>query len=580
MEELLNYKVAYFSLEIALESRLKSYAGGLGILAGDLLRSAADLRLPLVGVSLLNDQGYFKQVMTKDGQQIEEPVADYDFSKLIKLPVEVTVNIGRESVRVVAWQYLITSQSGQASLNETGRRSAKAAIQPTADYQVPVILLDTNCAGNSTSARQITRRLYGGQGLDRLKQKIILGRAGVKILQALGYNSLQKFHLNEGHGVFAAVEDFLSSPGTDLEARLEMIRQKCIFTTHTPVNEAINTYDIQEILEYQPDFPVGLPGLAQNGQINMARVGLYFSHYSNAVSQSHQRTAQKMFPEYKLQAITNGVHSATWTAPEFQKLYNQYLPGWQADEKQFLQAGLIPTVDLKKAHQQAKHRLLQYIYQSFQLKWSEEIFTLGLARRFTPYKRLDLIFRDLERLLAIQKASGLIQIVCAGKAHPQDQAGQAMIKPIHQIKQDYKSRLALVFLEDYDIEQAQLITAGVDVLLNTPLPPLEASGTSGMKAAHNGVPQLSTLDGWWSEGYLAGQTGWAIGQGLGREADPDIDAHDAARLYELLEKEILPLYYQQPEKWAEMSRSTIVHNAPIFNTHRALKQYWREAYQL
>jgi len=553
-----DFPVAYFSLEIALENSLKSYAGGLGILAGDLLRSATDLELPMVGISLLNDQGYFQQAIDSSGRQQAEPVTDYDFSKLEKLAPIVSVNIGQEPVKIRAWQYSF-------------RRNTHIG---------PVILLDTNCPENSASARQLTRRLYSGDKFDRLKQKIILGRGGYKMLQALGYGNLQKLHLNEGHGVLAALELFLSSSQPDSDSRLAAVRQQGVFTTHTPVNEAINTYSVKEMLDYQPDFPVNLPGLVQEEQINMARVGLYFSGYSNAVSKSHQRVAQKMFPEYSIQAITNGVHAATWTAPEFQELYDEYLPGWRSSGQKFLQASLIPAEKLAAAHQGAKRRLLDYIYQKQKIELSPEIITLGLARRFTPYKRLDLLFFDLERLLALQKKAGPIQIICAGKAHPQDQSGQAAISRIQKIKRDYYDQLKLVFLEDYDLGQAQLITAGVDVLLNTPRPPFEASGTSGMKAAHNGVPQLSTLDGWWPEGYLAGKTGWTIGQGLSQADDPEIDAHDAASLYQLLEEEVLPLYYQQPGQWQELSREAIAHNASIFNTNRAMQQYWQEAYKL
>ena len=560
MDSAANFKVAYFSLEIALENSLESYAGGLGILAGDLLRSATDLELPMVGVSLLNDQGYFKQEIDENGQQQAEPVTDYDFSKLIKLPTEVSVRIGLEQVTIRAWQYLI-----------------KSSIK-SSQFTIPVILLDTNFSSNSDSNRQLTRRLYGGNEIERLKQKIILGRGGVKMLAALGYKNLEKYHLNEGHGALAAVELFLNSTQPDEKAKLASVRKKCVFTTHTPIREAINIYQSAEVLKYQADFPVKFHGLVEDGQVNMTKVALYFSGYSNAVSKSHQIIAQEMFPEYHLQAITNGVHSATWTASEFQKLYDKYLPGWRQAGQKLQQATIIPIQELKVAHHNAKTRLLKYIYQTQKISLADNIFTLGLARRFTLYKRMNLLFSDLERLKAVQEKAGKLQIICAGKAHPQDESGQTMIKQIQAIKKQHADWLTLVFLEDYDLNQAQLIMAGVDALLNTPLPPLEASGTSGMKAAHNGVPQLSTLDGWWPEGYLAGRTGWAIGEGLSREADPEIDAHDALSLYQLLEKEVLPLYYQQPDKWLLMSREIISRNASYFNAARALRQYWQEAY--
>jgi starch phosphorylase len=570
-------QVAYFSLEIALENSLKSYAGGLGVLAGDLLRAAADSGQPFVGISLLNDQGYFKQSFNATGEQITAPITDYDYTKLQLLPAEAIVVIGDEQVKVRAWQYRLFGSNG--------------AI-------VPVVLLDTNYAGNPSKYRSLTRQLYSGGSDERLQQKIILGRGGLKMLQALGYNNLKKIHLNEGHGALAAVEFFLNNAaGQDGAARLADTRRHCVFTTHTPVKEAINIYPLNEFLKLQPDFPYELPGLVEDQHVNMAAVSLYFSGYSNAVSRAHQRTTQAMFPNYKIEAITNGVHSATWTAPEFQALYDLHIPGWRDDGVLLKQASKLALADLSRAHLSTKSRLLDYIYQKTGRKLSAKTLTIGLARRFTQYKRLGLLFTNLPRLLEIQKIAGKMQIVCAGKAHPSDRSGQETILKIQQISRKYVDDLSVVFLEDYDLEQARLITAGTDVLLNTPLPPFEASGTSGIKAAHNGVLQISTWDGWWPEGYVLDQTGWTISApieaavtGLTGQASliaanksasvKKRDEEDAESLYGLLETKVLPTYYQQAEKWMKMMRAAIAINAAAFNMNRVLQQYRDEAYGL
>jgi starch phosphorylase len=540
--------VVYLSMEIALENDIKTYAGGLGVLAGDILRSAADSGFPMVGVTLLSDQGYLRQRVDKDGKQASDPDPGYDFSKLEKLPQQAEIFIGPERVVVGVWRYLIKGLHGST---------------------VPVYLLDTNIESNRAAHRGLTGQLYGGDMGYRLQQEIVLGRGGVKILQALGYQDIKKFHLNEGHGALAAVELFLNSPAETDSAKVEEVRKKCVFTTHTPLPKAQDIFAVDYLLKYQPDFPSRLAGLSSgNQEINFTRLGLYFSAYVNAVSRQHQKSSQKMFPEYKIRDITNGVNPLTWSASEFCDLYDEYLPGWQDDNAKLLGAASIPSDRVWSAHRSAKNRLLQYISDRHPAPLDVEVFTIGFARRFTPYKRPTFLLQDIDRLLAINDKVGKIQIIYAGKAHPQDIIGQDLIRFIYETKKKLAGKIGLVFLEDYDLDKARLMAAGVDLWLNTPEPPYEASGTSGMKAAHNGVPQLSTMDGWWPEGYVKDKTGWII-----REARDG--GHD---LYDVLEKEIIPLYYKHPDKWREIMRQTISLNASRFNTGRVLWQYIEEAY--
>ncbi|MFA5000531.1 MAG: alpha-glucan family phosphorylase [Patescibacteria group bacterium] len=536
--------VAYISMEIALENEIKNYAGGLGVLAGDILRSAADLSFPMVGVTLLNDRGYFKQVISSDGEQIKR-TDSLDFSKLKKLPAQVVVNIGKEKVKVGVWRYRLRSGGGVT----------------------PIYLLDTNIPGNSRANRELTGELYGGNNEYRLKQEIILGRGAIKILKALDYE-IEKFHINEGHGALAAIELFLDQSGGSDEARLEAVRQQCVFTTHTPLAKGQDIFSLPYLKRYQADWPASLKGLMDKGEINMTRVALYFCAYSNAVSKKHGVVSRRLFPGFKIRTVTNGVNSVFWSAPEFKKLYDKYLPDWRKDNGLLTRALKIPSQEIWTAHQKAKSRLIRQLNKEKRAGFKKEVFTICYARRFTPYKRPEFLLNDLDRLVELQRRSGKIQLIFAGKAHPQDLDGQELIKQVHAVGKKLFGKIKIVFWENYDLKKAANLASGSDLWLNTPLPPNEASGTSGMKAAHNGVPQASTLDGWWPEGYVKGKTGWVI-----KENNPK-------DLYNLLEKEILPLYYKKPAKWTDLMVSVIALNASFFNTERVLRQYIKEAYKL
>ncbi len=546
-------KIAYFSMEIAIENDIRSYAGGLGVLAGDTLKSACDLKSPMIGVTLLNNEGYFKQVINHEGYQEEHP-DEYNYSKLKKLKTEVIIKIGQDDVKVGVWKYLIKER-------------------------VPVYFLDTNIEGNKDQYRGLTGKLYGGDERYRLMQEIVLGRAGAKILPLLGYKNIRKYHLNEGHAALATVELFLQSDNSkSIEERIFEIQKKSVFTTHTPVKAGHDVFPLDMVKELQLDFPFYLPDIVDTNELNMTHLALYFSSYVNGVAISHQEVSKKMFPDNKIAAITNGVHSETWTSSSFKQLFDQEIPNWRSSSLSLRNAFNIPPNKIWEAHQQAKRELIDYIQQKKGIKLSENIFTIGFARRFTGYKRSTLLFNDMDELIRIHKKVGKMQIVYAGKAHPHDFDGKEMIKEVNQIIERYKEDIDIVFLENYDMDVAKVLIPGVDIWLNTPLPPNEASGTSGMKAAHNGVPHLSTLDGWWLEGFIDKKTGWAIGKRRETLNPEDLMKEDAIDLYYRLENRILPRYYNTPNRWKETMRYTIAINASFFNSERMLKQYIQEAY--
>ncbi len=535
--------IAYFSMEIAVDERLHNYAGGLGILAGDLLRSAADQKIPMVGVSLLNRFGYFKQEVKNSGKQKALP-ENNDLKLLKKLKTKTTVMINRDFVTVGAWSYKIKGVSGD---------------------MVPVYFLDTDFPENKEKYRHLCDYLYGGNHLYRLQQEIILGRGGVNILEALKIKA-DKFHINEGHGAFALTELFLKNKNQNLE----QLRKKCIFTTHSPIKEANDIFSVAEIKKYYCDFPFFLDKLVDENGLNMAKLAIYFSGFVNGVSKKHAQVSREIFSEPRIKAITNGVHLDFWCSNPFKKIYDQYFPGWKTNNE-LLTEKILPEKELWFAHQEAKKQLLTRVLKLSGEFLSVDNFTIVAARRFAPYKRLDLILNDFNHLLKIQKNNGPIQIIYAGKAHPQDENGKQIIFKIVSLAKQYQDKIKIVFLEDYDIVLAKLLVAGADIWLNTPLPPNEASGTSGMKAAINGVPQLSTLDGWWLEGCREGKTGWAV--------NSLNNFSDSKSLLDILENKILPVFYQDKKRWQKIIANTIWLNAYRFSSERAIKEYLKLIYE-
>lgn len=553
-------RIAYFSMEVGIDPRLPIYSGGLGVLAGDTLRSLADLKVPAVGVTLLYAKGYFVQKLDAGGNQTEEPVEWTPSAVLALLAPTVRVTIENHPVAVRAWQYDVKGSTGGA---------------------VPLVLLDTNLEENTPYERTLTAFLYGGDERYRLSQEIVLGIGGVRMLAALGYRGIERFHMNEGHASLLALELLSKESAAPLAREIEDVQRRCIFTTHTPVPAGHDRFSYELVREVLGE-PVPLAELRMLGgteQLNMTLLALNLSHHVNGVAKRHGEVSQKMFPDYAISSITNGVHSFAWTCDSFRRLYDRFIPGWAQDPFSLRHAVEIPSDAIWNAHTEAKARLLEEVRRRTSRSLVREMLTIGFARRATAYKRADLIFSDPRRLREISTRKGPLQLLFAGKAHPKDEPGKEIIRRIVRVAEESRSELKIVYLENYDLELARLLTSGVDIWLNTPLPPLEASGTSGMKAAHNGVPSLSILDGWWVEGHVEGVTGWSIGPGPGDGPRTEADTgREAEELYRKLGDPIEPLFYFNRSAWTDIMRRTIAFNASFFNTHRMVQQYAANAY--
>lgn len=560
--------VAYFSMEIALESSIPTYAGGLGVLAGDTIRSAADLDVPMVAVTLLHRQGYFYQRLDAQGHQTEEPVVWSVDDFLEPQSARVSVEIEGRSVQLRAWRYTVQGVTGS---------------------QVPVYLLDTDLPGNQPEDRTLTDMLYGGDGAYRLRQEVILGLGGVRMLRALGYQQVARFHMNEGHAallVLALFDEQMATSGADATVTPEMIetvRQQCVFTTHTPVPAGHDQFPAElahRILGTADCDRLHLCG--QVSGLNMTDLALHNSQFVNGVAMRHGEVSRGMFPGYPIHSITNGVHPATWVSPAFQVLYHRYLPGWLRDAFLLRYAIDIPYTAIWEAHQEAKRALIAHVNRETNAGFDRDVLTLGFARRATAYKRALLLFNDLERLRVIAREVGPLQLVFAGKAHPRDREGKEVIRRVHEARDALRGAVAVAYLANYDMELGKLLCAGADIWLNTPLPPREASGTSGMKAALNGVPSLSVLDGWWIEGHIEGVTGWSIGDG--RDASlktvQELDTYHTESLYVKLSEHVLPVYYQDRERFLAIMRHSIAQNGAFFNTQRMVWQYVHNAYRV
>lgn len=550
--------LAYFSMEIALAGDIPTYSGGLGVLAGDMLRSLSDLHVAAVAVSLVHHEGYFRQALTPDGTQHEEPNTWEPSRRCTRLPHVVRVDVAGRSLAVGAWQFDVRTHEGLA---------------------IPVLLLDTDLAENSPEDRHITDRLYGGDARYRLSQEIVLGVGGARMLQAAGYTGTRKVHLNEGHAAFAALE-LLRVQHSNPEQNawnFDAIRERCVFTTHTPIAAGHDRFDwalVNELYGEQVP-PEVFHMLGGSDNLNMTSLALNLSGFFNGVANKHRDVTQQMFPGYQVQGVTNGVHSETWTCGELAELYDQHVPGWRSDPAALRNALSIPPDALSNAHRSAKQRLLHAIARRTGQELSIDRLTLGFARRVTAYKRTNLSLSDLGRLREIA-AKQPLQLVFAGKAHPHDEPGKEMIRRVFAAAGRLGADVPVVYLEDYDVELAKLLVAGSDVWVNTPQPPLEASGTSGMKAAHNGVPSVSTLDGWWLEGHVEGVTGWSIGSRDPRHGDDP--QRDAAEFYDKLEREIAPKFYSDRAGWTNIMQHAIALNGSFFNTHRMVHQYRLRAY--
>ncbi len=582
--------VAYFTMEIALENDMPSYSGGLGVLAGDTIRAAADIRLPMVAVSLLYRKGFLRQVLSEEGMQSEEPV-EWDVAKFLQEETpRVTVNLEGRPVELRAWRYTAVGVRG---------------------YEVPIYFLDADLPSNDPRDRELTGSLYGGDPYYRLSQELLLGIGGVRMLRALGHTELMRYHMNEGHAALLTMElldeEAKRAGRTSIKGEdIEKVRSKCVFTTHTPVPaghdkfpvefmtrlfpDQLRFFDVKDassadlvrnILQVEQNFPDFQEAAKRGASLNMTYLALSLSNFVNGVAKLHGEVSRRMFPNVHIEAITNGVHAATWASPAFQDLFDRYISSWREDNYSLRGALGLPPEEVWAAHLLSKHNLLETVRKKTGLKLDPEAFTIGFARRATGYKRADLILRDLDRLRQIAKKVGPFQIVFAGKAHPKDGGGKDIIKRIFKAKKALKKTVSIVFLDGYDMGLGGKLTSGGDLWLNTPQYPLEASGTSGMKAALNGVPSLSILDGWWVEGHIEGITGWSIGETHrgepSHESVADNEA-DAENLYSKLENVILPMYYEDRNRYLEVMQHAIAINGSFFNTQRMVQQYITDAY--
>lgn len=572
-------------MEIALEPDMPTYSGGLGALAGDTIRSAADLELPMVAVSLLYRNGYFSQHLDEHGWQTESPIewdpADY----LDEMPQRATVTIEGREVQIRAWRFDVEGLTG---------------------HTVPVFFLDTDLPANEQHDRDLTGTLYGGGDHYRICQEAVLGIGGVRMLHAMGYDSVERYHMNEGHAsllTLALLDQSAHQHGRSAVSRadIEAVRKQCVFTTHTPVPAGHDKFSLdlvenvlarssEEFVDAADPYSVetlrrvlGLNGELQDlhevtmggNQLNMTYLALNLSDYVNGVAKKHGEVSRLMFGDYPVDSITNGVHASTWVSEPFRELFDTHIPGWEEDNFSLRYALKISREEIWEAHQTAKEALVDEVAQTTDTQLDPHTFTIGFARRMTAYKRADLLISDLERLRKIARRSGPIQIVYAGKAHPKDEEGKRIIQRIYQAKEALEGDVTIAYIPDYNKRTTRLMISGSDVWLNTPKPPNEASGTSGMKAALNGVPHLSILDGWWLEGWIEGTTGWAIGT-----SDPERSNRedDAASLYGKLAHVIVPRYYTDRSRYIDAMRNAIALNGSFFNTQRMVQQYVLKAY--
>src|SRR5438067_7695748 len=563
MKRSVSPRIAYFSMEIALEPNMPTYSGGLGILAGDTLRSAADLGAPVVAVTLAYRKGYFRQILDPAGNQFEQPQEWKPEDQLTAVGPRATVEIEGRPVAVRAWKYTITGVSGDT---------------------IPVYLLDTDLPENSEYDRHLTDSLYGGDQRYRLAQEIILGFGGFRLLDKLYPGQIETYHMNEGHSALLSLGLLERRLDQSFAGRLKQldidgIREMCIFTTHTPVPAGHDQFPRSLAVQVLARDLVSLLDEAEAWErdaLNMTYLALRFSGYVNGVAMRHGEVSRGMFPSYDISAITNGVHALTWTSPAFSELFNSYIPDWRTDNNYLRYAISIPLPAIRQAHAEAKTELFEEIGRSFGVQLDPKVFTIGFARRASTYKRADLLFENPERLRKIARDVGPIQLVYGGKAHPHDEGGKNLIRRVVGGSGALADLIRSVYVENYDMRWGKLITSGADLWLNNPMRPQEASGTSGMKAALNGVPSFSVVDGWWAEGHIEGVTGWSIGSSELAE-DPSVEI---AALYDKLEREIIPMFYGRPNRYTEVMRFAIALNGSFFNTQRMVLQYLSNAYKM
>ncbi len=555
-------EVAYFTMEVGIETGIPTYSGGLGVLAGDTLRAAADLGVPMVAVTLLHRKGYFRQHLDASGSQSESPSEWSPEQVLIPVEPRASVIVEGRTVALRTWRYDVKGVGG---------------------HVVPIFFLDTALPENSTWDRELTDHLYGRDNHYRLCQEVVLGMGGIAMLRALGYMEMRSYHMNEGHSALltlALLEEYSRKAGRPAPTgtETEAVRSHCVFTTHTPVPAGHDRFSLdlaQQVLgEKLVDTLISAECCA-DGTLNMTHLALSLSRYVNGVAMRHGQISRDMYPTYPVNSITNGVHAGTWAAASFERLYDSYIPEWRRDYNYLRYAIMIQRDEIRQAHAEAKRNLLVEVQRRSGVQLDQSVMTLGFARRASTYKRADLLLSNADRLRRIVRQAGPLQIIYGGKAHPRDEGGKDLIRRVVQAAAAVKDQIRIVYLEDYDMALGHLVCSGVDLWVNTPQKPQEASGTSGMKAALNGVPSLSVLDGWWIEGHLEGVTGWSIGDGWRTASDSAIEA---TSLYDKLEYVILPMFYTRPDAFAEIMRYAIALNGSFFNAQRMVAQYVQNAY--
>ncbi len=551
-------------MEIGLTAEVPTYSGGLGVLAGDTIRAAADLRVPMVAVTLLHRRGYCTQRLDESGRQVEEPVNWSVAEYLRELPARASVSVEGRTVHLRAWKFEVAGAGG---------------------YTVPVYFLDTNLPENNEADRNLSGHLYGGDSHYRLAQETVLGIGGVRMLRALGQDQIRRFHMNEGHASLLVLEllsEVLRKSGrSDIsDDDIASVRKMCAFTTHTPVAAGHDKFAVDLVTRVLDAESVRQLKMLNclDGTLNVTTLALRLSHYVNAVAKRHGEVSRQLFNPHPVDYVTNGIHAVTWAAPAFRELFDRHVPDWREDNLNLRNACKIPLHEIWQAHERAKTKLIEHVNRRTNVGMRADVFTIGFARRAATYKRAGLIFEDIERLKKIASDSGGLQLIFAGKAHPHDQEGKALIRRVFEARELLRDTVRTVYLENYDMELCRVMAPGVDLWLNNPQPPLEASGTSGMKAALNGVPSLSVIDGWWVEGWIEGVTGWSIGKDDWQRGQESDRWRDAAVIYDKLEYTILPMFYQQRERFAEVMRNSIALNGSYFNTHRMMQQYVVRAY--
>lgn len=600
---------AYFSAEFGLTESIKTYSGGLGILSGDHMKAASDLGLPLVGMGLLYRFGYFYQYLNADGWQQEK----YPENDFYNMPVKPVLDDNQNQIK---------------SSVEVGNRNVHFQLWKLQVGRIPLYLMDTNIDENIPEDREITAQLYGGDSEMRIRQEILLGIGGMRALQAIGITP-DVAHMNEGHSAFLSFEriwQIMSEENVSFDTARELVQASNVFTTHTPVPAGNDVFDPKLVESYliQHRTKLGLSSKdflafgrenpdAGEEPFSMTILALRLASFCNGVSQLHGEVSRNMWKsiwpdvpteEIPIDAITNGIHPRTWISREMMGLLDRYLgPKWEekpADPKIWTRVSDIPDAELWRTHERRRERLVAYARRRLKSQLIDrgapkseyaiaeeildpEVLTIGFARRFATYKRATLMFRDPERLLKIlNNTDRPVQIILAGKAHPRDNGGKDIIKQIANITRSPEFRKHVVFLENYDISVARYMVQGVDVWLNTPRRPMEASGTSGMKVCFNGGLNFSIPDGWWDEGYRPGN-GWCIGRGE-EYADPELqDEIESQALFQVLEHEIVPLFYARgsddlPRGWIEYMKNSMRDHCPAFNVHRMVSEYNNKFY--